>query len=111
MPLQMTLLAYAQTRDILRLLKTFPKVTHNVYSNPTRISFFKYPVTMSSTLLIKDVRIFDGENEISSGSVLVENGLIKRVSEGVLNAPDASTVVISKPGHTLIPGIRSTVSV
>ncbi|KAI1455109.1 hypothetical protein F4805DRAFT_289939 [Annulohypoxylon moriforme] len=60
---------------------------------------------MSRTLLIKDVRIFDGENEIPSGSVLVENGLIKQVSKGTLNAPDASTVIISKPGHTLIPGI------
>ncbi|KAI0887000.1 uncharacterized protein GGS22DRAFT_120314 [Annulohypoxylon maeteangense] len=60
---------------------------------------------MSQTLLIKDIRIFDGENEIPSGSVLVENGLVKQVSRGSLNAPDASTVVISKPGHTLIPGI------
>ncbi|KAI2466924.1 hypothetical protein F4781DRAFT_332340 [Annulohypoxylon bovei var. microspora] len=60
---------------------------------------------MSPALLIKDVRIFDGENEIPSGSVLVENGLIKQVSDGPLNAPDASTIVISKPGHTLIPGI------
>ncbi|XDG05477.1 hypothetical protein ABKA04_005092 [Annulohypoxylon sp. FPYF3050] len=60
---------------------------------------------MSPSLLIKDVRIFDGENEIPSGSVLVENGLIKQVSEGSLDVPDASTVVISKPGHTLIPGI------
>ncbi|KAI1204721.1 uncharacterized protein F4807DRAFT_445979 [Annulohypoxylon truncatum] len=60
---------------------------------------------MSSALLIKDVRIFDGENEIPSGSVLVEDGLIKEVSKGALEAPNASTVVISKPGHTLIPGI------
>ncbi|OTB03166.1 hypothetical protein M426DRAFT_321960 [Hypoxylon sp. CI-4A] len=60
---------------------------------------------MSSSLLIKDIRIFDGEKEIRRGSVLVENGLIKQVSEGSLTAPDASTVIISKPGHTLLPGL------
>ncbi|KAI1771025.1 hypothetical protein F4818DRAFT_454915 [Hypoxylon cercidicola] len=60
---------------------------------------------MSSSLLITDVRIFDGENEISCGSVLVEDGVIKQVVNGRLKTPDFSTVVISKPGHTLIPGI------
>ncbi|KAK6953240.1 hypothetical protein Daesc_005540 [Daldinia eschscholtzii] len=60
---------------------------------------------MSPTFLIKDVCIFDGEKVIPSGSVLVENGLIKQVIEGHLKAPDASTIVISKPGHTLIPGL------
>lgn len=59
---------------------------------------------MSTTLLIKDVRIFDGENEFPNGSVLVENGLIKQVSEGPSEAPHASTTVISRPGYTLIPG-------
>ncbi|KAI6081448.1 hypothetical protein F4821DRAFT_264936 [Hypoxylon rubiginosum] len=58
-----------------------------------------------SSLLITNVRIFDGENEISDGSVLVEGGVIKQVGEGELKAPSPSTVVISKPGHTLIPGI------
>ncbi|KAI1385938.1 uncharacterized protein F4822DRAFT_432796 [Hypoxylon trugodes] len=60
---------------------------------------------MSPALLIKDVRIFDGEDEIPSGSVLVENGLIKQVSEGSLDVSDPSTIVISKPGHTLFPGL------
>ncbi|OTB17651.1 hypothetical protein K445DRAFT_315397 [Daldinia sp. EC12] len=60
---------------------------------------------MSPTFLIKDVRIFDGEKDIPSGSVLVENGLIKQVVEGSLKASDASIIVISKPGHTLIPGL------
>lgn len=60
---------------------------------------------MSPSLLIKDVRIFDGENEIPNGSVLVENGLIKYVSPGSLEATDESTIVLSKPGYTLIPGI------
>ncbi|KAI4863256.1 hypothetical protein F4820DRAFT_427449 [Hypoxylon rubiginosum] len=60
---------------------------------------------MSASLLITDVRIFDGENEILRGSVLVKDGVIKQVVTGELEAPDSSTVVISKPGHTLIPGI------
>ncbi|XXH02015.1 hypothetical protein Hte_008380 [Hypoxylon texense] len=60
---------------------------------------------MPASLLITDVRIFDGENEISRGSVLVEDGVIKQVVKGELKAPSPSTVVISKPDHTLIPGI------
>ncbi|KAI0179668.1 hypothetical protein GGR52DRAFT_208665 [Hypoxylon sp. FL1284] len=60
---------------------------------------------MPASLLITDVHIFDGENEISRGSVLVEDGVIKQVVKGELAAPSSSTVVVSKPGHTLIPGI------
>lgn len=60
---------------------------------------------MSRTLLIKNVRIFDGETEIPEGNILVENGVIKKVSTTSLDAPDESTTIISKPGHTLIPGI------
>ena len=60
---------------------------------------------MSQTLLIKDVRIFDGETEIPRGSVLVENGVIKKVSTTQLDAPNKHTTVISKPGCTLLPGI------
>ncbi|KAI0838493.1 hypothetical protein F5Y06DRAFT_48012 [Hypoxylon sp. FL0890] len=60
---------------------------------------------MAPALLIKNVRIFDGENEIPCGSVLVENGLIKQVSREQLSVSDNSTIVVSKPGHTLIPGI------
>lgn len=60
---------------------------------------------MSRTLLIKHVRIFDGETEIPEGDVLVENGIIKKVSTTTLDAPDKSTTIVSKPGHTLIPGI------
>ncbi|KAI1139381.1 hypothetical protein F5Y05DRAFT_346173 [Hypoxylon sp. FL0543] len=60
---------------------------------------------MATSLLIKDVRIFDGENEIPCGSVLVEDGVIKQVSRDQLGVSDTSTIVLSKPGHTLIPGI------
>lgn len=60
---------------------------------------------MSRALLIKDVRIFDGEVEIPNGDVLVEDGIIKKVSVTPLNAANESTTVVSKPGHTLIPGL------
>lgn len=60
---------------------------------------------MSQTLLFKDVHIFDGEIELPRGDVLIEDGVIKKVSTTSLDVPDKSTTVISKPGHTLIPGI------
>lgn len=55
-----------------------------------------------SSFLITDVRIFDGENTIDSGSVLVENGTISKVSTSPI--PFAGTTY-SKPGHTLLPGL------
>ncbi|KAK7755134.1 hypothetical protein SLS62_002949 [Diatrype stigma] len=60
---------------------------------------------MPQTLLFKDVHIFDGETEIPRGDVLVEDGVIKKVSTTPLDLPNGSTTVIFKPGHTLIPGI------
>jgi cytosine/adenosine deaminase-related metal-dependent hydrolase len=60
----------------------------------------------SSTFVITDVRIFDGENEISNGHVHVEDGKIKFVGT---NSEDTSfplnIKIISRPGHTLIPGL------
>lgn len=55
-----------------------------------------------SFFLLTDVRIFDGENTIDSGSVLVENGKIKQVSSGPISWQGTS---ICKPGHTLLPGL------
>lgn len=55
-----------------------------------------------TSFLIKDVRIFDGETMIESGSVLVENGKITEVSQEPIEC-DGQT--ISKPGHTLLPGL------
>jgi len=55
-----------------------------------------------STFLIKDVRIFDGRTTIDKGSVLVEDGKISKVSSSSISF-DGTT--ISKPGHTLIPGL------
>lgn len=57
-----------------------------------------------TSLLIRDVRIFTGEREIPNGSVLIAGGKIHQVSETRLNAPNSSTEVVSKPGHTLLPG-------
>ena len=57
-----------------------------------------------TSLLIKDVRIFTGEEEIPNGSVLIAGGKIHQVSSTQLDSPNADTKVISKPGHTLLPG-------
>jgi imidazolonepropionase-like amidohydrolase len=54
-----------------------------------------------ASFLLKDVRIFDGENTIDNGSVLVENGKISKVSSSGINF-DGPT--FSKPGHTVVPG-------
>lgn len=54
-----------------------------------------------ASFLISDVRIFDGERTINSGSVLVENGKISQVSTAPISF---SGTKISKPGHTLLPG-------
>lgn len=58
-----------------------------------------------TSFLIKDVRIFDGEDTIEKGSVLVEGGEISKVSSGSI---DFSGTTYSKPGHTLLPGLIDT---
>lgn len=58
-----------------------------------------------ASFLIKDVRIFDGENTIDNGSVLVEHGKISKVSSDPI---DFSGTTISKPGYTLFPGLIDT---
>lgn len=55
-----------------------------------------------SSFLLTGVRIFDGENTIESGAVLVENGKIKQVSDSDIPWSGAT---ISKPGHTVLPGL------
>lgn len=60
-------------------------------------------VTMSS-FLIRDVRLFDGDKVVETASVLVENGLIVEVGSK-LNKLRDGIPVISKPGHTLVPGL------
>ena len=55
-----------------------------------------------ASFLISDVRIFDGKSVIENGSVLVEDGRISAVSSTSI---DFSGISISKPGHTLLPGV------
>jgi len=58
-----------------------------------------------SSFIIKDVRIFDGKAEIPTGYIHVESGRIKSFGPGTPPAAISSDVkVISKPGHTLLPG-------
>ncbi|KAI1076284.1 composite domain of metallo-dependent hydrolase [Whalleya microplaca] len=52
--------------------------------------------------IIQDVRLFDGESVSERQSVLVEDGVIKQVGAH-LDKPGVP--VISKPGHTLLPGL------
>ena len=54
-----------------------------------------------ASFLITDVRIFDGEAIIDNGSVLVSGGKIEKVSPTRI---DFDGKVISRPGHTLLPG-------
>jgi hypothetical protein len=55
-----------------------------------------------SPFLLTDVRIFDGQTTISSGSVLIENGKISQVSSSPISW---TGMTISKPGHTVLPGL------
>ena len=53
---------------------------------------------------LTDVRIFDGENVIPKGYVVVdEHGLIQDL--GPADSPSLDGTIISKPGHTLMPGL------
>ncbi|KAK2601856.1 hypothetical protein QQS21_004542 [Conoideocrella luteorostrata] len=68
-------------------------------------SIFSATTPSSSSLLFQRVRVFDGEHDIPNGYVLVQDGKIKRVSEQPIDPPQSATVVIDKPGHTLLPGL------
>ncbi|KAF2170628.1 hypothetical protein M409DRAFT_19444 [Zasmidium cellare ATCC 36951] len=55
-----------------------------------------------ASFLVKDVRIFDGDAVIDRGSVLVKDGKIAKVSTTPI---DFDGKIVSKPGHTLLPGL------
>ncbi|KIX94871.1 uncharacterized protein Z520_09561 [Fonsecaea multimorphosa CBS 102226] len=55
-----------------------------------------------NSFIIKDIRLFDGDKVVENSSVRVENGIITEVGD---NASKDGTPVISKPGHTLVPGL------
>lgn len=55
-----------------------------------------------TSFIIKDVRLFDGDDTLESASVLVENGMIKKVG---LRVEEDGVPTLSRPGHTLLPGL------
>lgn len=55
-----------------------------------------------ASFLLTDVRIFDGENTIDNGCVLVKDGKISRVSSSSIQHDG---VTYSRPGHTVLPGL------
>ena len=59
----------------------------------------------SSSILIKNARIFDGHNEELSGpsSVLLEGGMIREIAEGGLE--ESADLVIDAESRTLMPGL------
>lgn len=58
----------------------------------------------ASSFIIKDVRVFTGEEEIKDGYVLIENGKVKSVGSSAPTNLDPDIKVVSKPGHTVLPG-------
>ncbi len=59
---------------------------------------------LADTTLISDVRIFNGvDEELASGHVLVEDGVITTISDSPIAAPDGTTV-IEGDGRVLTPG-------
>ena len=55
-----------------------------------------------ASFIINDVRIFTGEEVLQSGSVLVEDGIIKYVGT---ESPSVDLPIITAPNSTLIPGL------
>ena len=59
-----------------------------------------------NNFIIEDVKIFDGHNFIAKGFVVVKNGLITDVGSGKPVETDERDILrISRPQHTLIPGL------
>ncbi|OAL45679.1 hypothetical protein IQ07DRAFT_215310 [Pyrenochaeta sp. DS3sAY3a] len=57
-----------------------------------------------ASFLVRDVRIFTGEDTIENGYVFVEKGRITSVGP-IASVPDVTCPTYSKPGHTLLPGL------
>jgi imidazolonepropionase-like amidohydrolase len=57
----------------------------------------------SAAVVIKDVRIFDGDKIIPSGTVVIKDGKIAALGQGIAVPPGAT--VIDGHGKTLLPGL------
>lgn len=57
-----------------------------------------------SSFIVKDVRVFTGEETIANAYVQVEDGKIKAVGP-ISELPHEAIQTYSKPGHTLLPGL------
>jgi cytosine/adenosine deaminase-related metal-dependent hydrolase len=57
------------------------------------------------SFILKDVRVFTGDDTIENGFIYVADGKIKGVGEGFPNENSPTVKVISKPGHTVFPGL------
>lgn len=57
-----------------------------------------------NSFVITDARVFDGNKIVEGASVLVEDGLIKQIGR-IDEAETNGIQVISRPGHTLLPGL------
>ena len=59
-----------------------------------------------TSFILRDVRVFTGDSSIDAGYVLVDNGKIKAVgSMASIPQLEPSVKAISKPNHTLLPGL------
>lgn len=55
--------------------------------------------------IIKDVRIFTGDDFIEEGFVCFSNGCIVEIGKGQFQDGAHDAAIISRPGDTLIPGL------
>ena len=59
-----------------------------------------------NSIVVQDVRIFTGDEVIERGFVVAIDGQIVEVGRGSFNKASLPEVeLISRPGHTLIPGL------
>ncbi len=61
------------------------------------------PPVASQTFLVRDARVFDGEQLISATDVYVHDGLIERV--GTRLTPPPGVTIVDGVGRTLLPGL------
>lgn len=63
-------------------------------------------IEMSTSTLIKNARIFDGETVVTErGYILLDDGLIKEIGEMGASPLPAADIIVDAPGHTIVPGL------